>query len=531
MPRETNIEIRKGSKAAWESTNPVLEPGEPGFETDTKKLKLGDGTTAWNNLPYFRADGGELVDGDGNNADIAFDPNYIGEFIELSNNSCTSSFTSDASENETSVLTNYAIKNSEKVVFSMVTNFGGAISYTGVGIANRQHDVNYENNGGYLGANNNSIGVYDNGSIYFNDKEVVNLDLNFQLDGSVVDVAVDRVNNLMWFRANGGYWNGDNTQNPETATGGIDISAITGDVYPGACPYAYQGVFGQISINNSILSPPAGFKVLVGSQQVPLTGYYYFIDHSQPPYDWDHWSPLNGEWNDLNNWWLNGVSTVAATRLPNSNDNVKIFSQVQTNRGSTPTVQNMFISTLPSVGELGIGIEINVSGIARFYGSTYIQNVSQNVTGFPTIAKINGNCVFYGTDSGPYATISVADAVVNGNATFYGESKNNGTVAGNAIFSESSKNDYNSTAGFPGVVSGEATFEYGATNYGVVNNNATFNDSSINYKTVNGNATFNSASQNSESGVVNGNAIFNQCSRNFGTVTGNVTLNNNDDCD
>jgi hypothetical protein len=26
--------------------------GEPGFEKDTQKLKIGDGETAWRNLPY-----------------------------------------------------------------------------------------------------------------------------------------------------------------------------------------------------------------------------------------------------------------------------------------------------------------------------------------------------------------------------------------------------------------------------------------------------------------------------------------------
>ena len=36
----------------WTTNNPVLLAGELGFETDTNKFKLGDGTTAWNSLPY-----------------------------------------------------------------------------------------------------------------------------------------------------------------------------------------------------------------------------------------------------------------------------------------------------------------------------------------------------------------------------------------------------------------------------------------------------------------------------------------------
>lgn len=44
--------IRHGSAALWKSTNPLLASGEPGVETDTQKLKVGDGKRKWNLLPY-----------------------------------------------------------------------------------------------------------------------------------------------------------------------------------------------------------------------------------------------------------------------------------------------------------------------------------------------------------------------------------------------------------------------------------------------------------------------------------------------
>lgn len=47
--------IRHGSAALWKSTNPLLASGEPGIETDTKKMKVGDGVTKWNSLPYVSA--------------------------------------------------------------------------------------------------------------------------------------------------------------------------------------------------------------------------------------------------------------------------------------------------------------------------------------------------------------------------------------------------------------------------------------------------------------------------------------------
>lgn len=46
------IQVKRGTASSWTSNNPVLYAGEIGFETDTKKVKIGDGTTAWNSLSY-----------------------------------------------------------------------------------------------------------------------------------------------------------------------------------------------------------------------------------------------------------------------------------------------------------------------------------------------------------------------------------------------------------------------------------------------------------------------------------------------
>jgi hypothetical protein len=48
----TKIQMRRDTAANWTSTNPTLSAGERGFETDTKKWKVGDGTTAWTSLAY-----------------------------------------------------------------------------------------------------------------------------------------------------------------------------------------------------------------------------------------------------------------------------------------------------------------------------------------------------------------------------------------------------------------------------------------------------------------------------------------------
>lgn len=47
--------IRRDTSANWTAVNPVLELGEPGLETNTRRVKYGDGATAWNALPYSTA--------------------------------------------------------------------------------------------------------------------------------------------------------------------------------------------------------------------------------------------------------------------------------------------------------------------------------------------------------------------------------------------------------------------------------------------------------------------------------------------
>lgn len=57
MPRIDLIELRSGQATDWVATNPILGPGEPGFEIETGLMKVGNGITAWNDLPYTATQG------------------------------------------------------------------------------------------------------------------------------------------------------------------------------------------------------------------------------------------------------------------------------------------------------------------------------------------------------------------------------------------------------------------------------------------------------------------------------------------
>jgi hypothetical protein len=52
-PTNVKFQLRRAIASNWTSTNPILQAGEPGFETDTYKLKIGDGVTRWNGLMYI----------------------------------------------------------------------------------------------------------------------------------------------------------------------------------------------------------------------------------------------------------------------------------------------------------------------------------------------------------------------------------------------------------------------------------------------------------------------------------------------
>lgn len=50
---KTTFQLRRGLKSAWEKNNPLLAAGEPGYELDTHKVKIGDGASLWKDLPYI----------------------------------------------------------------------------------------------------------------------------------------------------------------------------------------------------------------------------------------------------------------------------------------------------------------------------------------------------------------------------------------------------------------------------------------------------------------------------------------------
>ncbi len=58
----TRMQQRRGTAAQWSGANPILAAGEIGFETDTGKFKIGNGSSLWSALNYY-VDGNAILDG------------------------------------------------------------------------------------------------------------------------------------------------------------------------------------------------------------------------------------------------------------------------------------------------------------------------------------------------------------------------------------------------------------------------------------------------------------------------------------
>jgi hypothetical protein len=59
----THINQRRDTAANWASANPVLQLGEVGWDTTSKRCKLGDGIFPWNDLDYTNPAGVTTVNG------------------------------------------------------------------------------------------------------------------------------------------------------------------------------------------------------------------------------------------------------------------------------------------------------------------------------------------------------------------------------------------------------------------------------------------------------------------------------------
>jgi hypothetical protein len=137
MPQNNLIQFRKGTYSSWDSTNPVLANGEPGFDTTNNVLKIGDGSTNWNDLPGIDFDlamdtgllagNGIIFSEDTINNTLTINTGTIAKFTSLDNNPPASDFATLDTRNSIAVL-DFSDTTEESAVFTGVLPEGAVVS-------------------------------------------------------------------------------------------------------------------------------------------------------------------------------------------------------------------------------------------------------------------------------------------------------------------------------------------------------------------------------------------------------------------
>ena len=192
--------------------------------------------------------------------------------LELSNNNLTVAATANNYSGYPGIATGtYGITPGQGVMFSLTVNTNAGTDNLGLGIGS--YDANVK---AYVGYDANSIGIFNSGNVFYNATNIGQGAVSFTTN-SVVDLAVDNDNRSIWYRVNGGAWNGDANANPSLNTGGFDYNSLTS-------PYWNSNLYlmttqgdatniGQWSINTSnAFSVPSGFTFIAGLANAGSTG-------------------------------------------------------------------------------------------------------------------------------------------------------------------------------------------------------------------------------------------------------------------
>jgi len=137
-----------------------------------------------------------------------FDPNLIGVTTTINTDDTATAINDGGNYVNNAALGSVIIAPGTKRMFSVTHSvWGGAVGFDGVGVGSSTTDYTGIPSK-YLGVDNQAIGIFDDGQVFTNDASVASGYAIFETNGQIIDVAVDTVNNKMWYRVAGGAWQG-----------------------------------------------------------------------------------------------------------------------------------------------------------------------------------------------------------------------------------------------------------------------------------------------------------------------------------
>lgn len=189
-----------------------------------------------------------------------FNPFYKGSGLGLSDGNLTLSAFQSLPEYRTALGT-YLIQPTDKVMMSLcATSLQGFASSLGFATITANLDF-------YLGVDTSGLGIYSDTRFINNDVTIYqNITPPFS-QGDIIDVCVDAATMNVWYRVNGGDWNGDALADPAANVGGLLIPGPSAPFYPAV---SILSDLGEIDASWTIqetaaYTAPAGFTFLYGS--------------------------------------------------------------------------------------------------------------------------------------------------------------------------------------------------------------------------------------------------------------------------
>ena len=130
----TQIQVRRGTASQWTSANPILAAGEWGYETDTNKGKIGNGSTAWNSLAYVLGVGdidgvtaGTGLSGGGSSGTVTLSIDTT-TTVDVSTAQTLTNKTISGSSNTLSNIGNSSLTNSSITINGSPVSLGGSVT-------------------------------------------------------------------------------------------------------------------------------------------------------------------------------------------------------------------------------------------------------------------------------------------------------------------------------------------------------------------------------------------------------------------
>jgi len=152
----TRMQQRRGTAAQWTAANPILAAGEIGFETDTNKFKMGNGTSTWTALQYFAnaAELAAIIDGAPEllntlnelAASIGDDPNFLTNYATITETTAAiaesrSVSAADATAKANAAMAAASLDATGKAATAKAEAIEAAGTASATGIANHQADT------------------------------------------------------------------------------------------------------------------------------------------------------------------------------------------------------------------------------------------------------------------------------------------------------------------------------------------------------------------------------------------------------